>query len=631
MNVLPASLRGSVAPLDHVTWPITPYQDESLPGYVARTCHHNGLWSTKTLTEDAGIRSSKGVGHLPRLSSGLGSLPTLLAVEETWLETRRHLGDRGQRVNFHGAALRRVHFDYSTVSVVPTAMHERGYHREIWLISTISACSNTGELLASSCPHADCGQPINWLNSKGVAQCANQACDTWSLGCPVESVPDETRAGLALASNLVAPSAAANATAVVALPVALQKENRGDLFDLGWVLGCLDNDDGPRAVMSPKYLSALERAKTLARGAIRMTTWPDCLINLFGDCARQKEPGKAIMHSLKTIQTVVRKRATFGRVASILDEELPGITTGAFSAVIGKRIGLLTATEFSRVACLKTSQMAEVQRAGFFPRILLSGGERDIALFSPNDAQDTRNRVKGRVAAQSFASMTGLGIDAIEMLVADRRLHVHDDALVQLLWPEAHLEPSTANALRESLCAVISHDAPPPGAVELSVALRGCATGEKPWPAIVNAVLARKIRLYYKGGRALDVRGCLVSPMDAKKIQGLRVSGRPDNVRSEWLCEADAREKLAVTGACLRALVDHGKLSSSGAFSGMTYLRCELDAHCAEYVSSLELRAKLGLGRRDLNATLQAVGLQADAHGFVHRGEARAKLGLSSV
>ena len=86
-----------------------------------------------------------------------------------------------------------------------------------------------------------------------------------------------------------------------------------------------------------------------------------------------------------------------------------------------------------------------------------------------------------------------------------------------------------------------------------------------------------------------------------------------------------------MTGACLRALVDHGRLTSSGAFSGRTYLRSELNVFRDEWVSSLELRAKLDLGRRDLTATLHAVGLRTDRDGFVRREIASAKLGHSSI
>lgn len=87
--------QGTVLP--HVTWPLVPEADESLVGFVARTCHHNGLWNAKPLMDDVGLRVSRGIGHLPRVAADLTGLATVLAVDVEWVEERRQGSARSPR------------------------------------------------------------------------------------------------------------------------------------------------------------------------------------------------------------------------------------------------------------------------------------------------------------------------------------------------------------------------------------------------------------------------------------------------------------------------------------------------------------------------------------------------------
>lgn len=509
-------------------------------------------------------------------------------------------------------------------------MVKQGYHREIWHVFTLAACATSGELLVEACQQAG-GKGFGWSGHRWMGRCADPDCRGTAASLRPATVPEADRPGLALAAALVHPSTSINRTALASLPESLRQENRGDLFELAWLLGCLDHTEGSKAIMSPADFSPVPRSEMLARGAARMLTWPSCLADVLRRSAEGNEASTSVKRVVETVQAIVRKPMTFGRPATLLAAELEGISTNAFSAVVGQQLGLLTATEFSRVTGLKNSKMAVLQRSDHLPRVLFSEGGRDIALFSPSDATDVRRRIGNRLPAQVFGSETGLGIDAVKLLVGEKVLSLADDPIIQALWPEPHLDPADATDLRERITRNLKRDPAPDGSVKLSAALHGCPAGYKPWPAIIEALLAGRLSLHHSGKKKLDVRSCLISQQDMRTLHSLRLSSACPDTRSEWLSEADARERLSTTGRRLRSLVEAKRLSTSGSFSGLTYRRSEIDAIAAAWVSTLELQAKLGISWRDLSTILRAARLIVDEHRLVPRDAAREKLGLPLV
>lgn len=638
MSRLAATFGGAVPILPHVTWPIIPHDGESLVGFTVRTCAHNGLWNPSVLVADAGIRLPKGVGHLPRVSRNLLDLAKLLDIDPDWVERRRHRsmdergGRKGSFVDFHGATLRRVHLQYDSPRIAPTAMCQQKYHREIWHVVTLPACGFTGELLVEACEQPGCGKALAWAGTGGIGQCSDPHCTGTISNLVSRTLADAVRPDLALAAALIHPALGVSANALASLPECLQQENRGDLFELLWLLGCLNFAQGQKAIESPVAISPEEKCIVLARGAEMLLTWPSCVATALRRSVAEHDHDASVKRMVATLQAIVRKPMTFGRPAALLAAELDGISSNAFSAIVGQHLGLLTATEFARLAGIKNSQMAVLQRSTHLPRVLFSEGGRDIALFSPLDADDVRRRIKDRLPLQQFGSETGLGIDAVELLVGKNVLSLAIDPIIQALWPEPHLDRLIATDLLERITSKLKRDITTDDFSNLGAALHGCHRGDKPWPAIIDALLTGRLSLHHARPRKLNIRLCLISPHDVKTLHRLRAAGARCANRSKWLSEADARERLSTTSSRLRALAKTERLTFSGSYSGLTYLRSEIDAIAKVWVSTLELQAKLGLNlRRDLSATLSAAKLVADEYGLVLRSAARQTLGLSNV
>lgn len=637
MNVISALFASGCPTLSHVTWPISPHHDESLAGFTDRTCDHNGLWDPSVLIADAGLRLQRGFGHLARVTCELSAIATLLKVDPTWVENHRHRttnekrGGQGMLIDFHGATLRRAHLDYLLRRVVPTAIQEKAYHRDIWHVFTLPACATSGEFLVESCQQPGCGKDLEWSGHRRIGCCTNSDCEGTAASLTPTTVPNAHRSGLALAGALIHPSASVHSAITASLPEVLRSENRGDLFDLAWMLGCLNHSEGLKAVTSPASFSPMIRSEVLARGADRILTWPGCV----SDALRESADGDCADTSVKLVveilRAIVRKPKTFGRPAILLAEMLNGISTNSASTVVGHQLGLLSATKFAHAIGIDNSQMATLQRSTHVSRVLLSKGSRDIALFSPSDAEDVRHRIKSRLPAQAFASETGLGIDAVELLVNDGTLPLADDPVLHAIWPEAHLQPAAAAIMKDRITKKMRGGPAPVGSVKLSTALYGCPAGDKPWPAIIQSLITGRLILHRPNTKKLDIRSCLVSPEGLQTVHSLRLSRNCPKTRSEWLSEVDVRERLSTSSRNLRSLLAANELSTSGLFNGLTYQRSQIDAFTALNVSTLELRAKLGMGRADLSATLRGAKLLVDQHGFVPRIKAREKFGLHII
>ncbi|MBB5711874.1 hypothetical protein FHT02_003126 [Sphingomonas xinjiangensis] len=632
MSTLANVFGGGADILPHVTWPIIPRDRESLAGFTDRTCNHNALPSP-VLLADAGARLPKGLGYLARSSRNLASLATLLNVDASWVEDRRHTsvkdsaGGHHLSINFHGAKLRRVHLDYSVRRVAPTAIEEDCYHREIWHVFTLGACAATGELLVEACQRPDCGKPFGWSGHRSVGSCADPECEATAASLTAAVIRETIRASFNLAAALVDPAARVNRSALESLPKSLQAENRGDLFELAWLLGCLDHIQGPKAIMSPALFAPATRCEVLARGTDRLMAWPECLDELLRGCALGVGHDTSLKLIVKTVQTIIRQQTTFGRSSILIGARFERISTNSFSSVVGQHLTMLTATQFVKSAGLTSSGMAVMRRSTHLPRVLFSEGARDIALFSPADAADIRTRAKSRLSVRAFAADSGLGIDAIELLIGENILSKALDPIVEALWPEPHLDRVIADALWERITQRVRRDPAPVGSVPLSIALHGCPAGEKPWPSIIGAMLAGRLNLHHTDKGKLNFRSCLISRPDARLLQTLRLSRACPVPRSEWMNEPDARERLSTTGHSLRSLAAAGRLTKSGSFSGQTYRRSEINEIAAAWVSTLELQAKLGqTSRRELSRILATVGLVADEHRLVSRVAAREKL-----
>lgn len=635
-----ASLSSAHAVLPHVTWPCEPIEGiarESLVGLLFRTADWNAIRKPSVLLTDAGLPPHQRVGSIARTSAPLSDLATVMAVPEDWVAGRRHahVGTSEPRsvarIDFGGAALREAHLDYRTRRYSPSALRESSHHREIWHVATIPLCIESGELLQDVCPDEACARPLVWTRTRGMSRCSHPSCNArldGSAGTPVD--PRHAPAAIACAA-LVHGSPGIHGPAIAALPEALRHENRGDLFELAWILGCLDDPDCASVVATPTALDPERRCAALARGHERLLAWPRCVEEMLRNGMGSDAEAASTPSVVKAIRRVIAREATFGRAAALLKQVLDGATGPAMMTAVGRIMGMVTTRGLSELAGIERSDIRRLRHAGLIEHVAFRDGQRTSALYHPDVGIRIREGNRRRIDARAAATRLGMSVDGIYDLVSAGLLEREDDPIIRFLWPHPHVTPDSMAALVERLERCIPIEEPDGGRITLRMGLRACAGPDKPWSATVGSILAGDLEMTRRRGGRLDVRDCLMLPSSIVRLAKLRMV-RPDPTlgdRPEWISDADAWDRLGCGSLGLRHLVRSEQLSSSGRHDGATFLRSDVDALQARLVHTCELRARLGLFRQGLvEKLLASEGLVPDRGGFLDRTATCRALGL---
>jgi TniQ len=215
--------------------PTSPFDDESLMGFVARACDRNGyphirhaLKLAGTNVHHASFVARDTEGDLRRLSEFFG------CSEEDW-RSRVHGKIAGMRgfSDFFGIPLRQYFREPKIRRISPAALRESPHHRAVWQIKPFHYCPTTSELLISTCPNPECERTLTWNATYGVPYCefcvgadAEPAVDLRSLQPPKLGADD--REIYSTVAELVNPHVADEAVVNPGLP----GWPRWELFDL---------------------------------------------------------------------------------------------------------------------------------------------------------------------------------------------------------------------------------------------------------------------------------------------------------------------------------------------------------------------------------------------------------------
>jgi hypothetical protein len=151
--------------------PTTPFDDESLLGFIARACDRNGHPHIRHALQLAGCNVHRS-GFVARDSDGdhRGLAAFFGCSEEAW-RRRVHTKIDGMRgfSDYFGIPLRQYFRDPKIRRVSPAALRESTYHRAIWQIKPLLYCPVSGELLVFECP--TCSRTLTWCTTYGVEHC----------------------------------------------------------------------------------------------------------------------------------------------------------------------------------------------------------------------------------------------------------------------------------------------------------------------------------------------------------------------------------------------------------------------------------------------------------------------------
>lgn len=612
---VPFRISAPVAMLETVCWPVEPFDDESIPSLVVRSGDHNAIRRTGKLLVDAGLPVHQRCGSLAISSHPLNGLAVRLAVDAEWVNARRHSvlqpgnGVSGV-IDFHGASLRWAHLNYTVRPWAAGALAASPYVRERWVIATLPVDLGTFEVLSTRCPQPACGKSLGWIYTRGIDTCEH--CGTSLSESKSVLVPYELRAALKRASDLIHPDRSVNQAAAQTLPPALREVNRGDVFELAWLLGCVATNVEASSVVQPQELDPMMRLRAVALGFDLLDAWPKSTFEIIRSEV-DNDRGDVILAMWLGYKKVLRKKGTFGVAGRLLAEAVDQLTSNAGMTALADGVGYMTAMQFSEAAGIQRSDLVKLRDAELLDAVVVrKTRERSYTLYPKSVAEELRSKLLTRLTLREAATRLGVSIDGIEALIAAGELEAEDDPILKILFVERHVTPRSVDLLYHRLDRRLLPAAEGPRRT-LARALHGIPQSRKPWLAIVYAVLKGELELHRGGERQL-LRSSKVPDTSLPAVRAMRSVQIPgEDLTPALINEEEARERLNCSWRQLRALTRDGTLQSSGKFTGQTFRTSQVDEIARARISASESSQRaMALSPRCVTALLHKGGLLHD-------------------
>jgi hypothetical protein len=617
--------------LPHVAWPVEPLEDESLAGLLLRSASHNAISRPSILTTDAGLPSHQRIGSIAASGHPLRGLADMLAVDAMWVEEHRHpilstaRGGNAKTVLFHGATIRRAHLEEGVRLFSSAALADSPHHREAWHIASLPVDVPTWTMLTDRCPHEDCGRTLGWTRTKGVAICEHcMGALTSAEGFPV---PEDWRQWVAIAAGILSRDQVAQEAAIRKLPATLHMWDRGDIHELAWLLGLASDDEFETASVDPTVIQPARRLIAIGRGYELLSAWPASFASMVKSAIEADPAGGVVTTLVSRLRGAMKRSSTFGRAAQALSEALGTFHTNSFATTMGRAIGHYTTRGFSTATGISRSDIRSLRRAGLIKMLVLRDKRRTMALYPPSQVELVQTSTRSRQTLRTSARRLGIGVDAVLALISTGQLRPADDLITRHLQEEPQVDLASLDELVERLEDVLIT----PNATRtltIRVAYRRLPGCEKPWPALIAAVLGKSIRLHRNATESLSLRDCRISHRDLTKLDRLARHDYSATVASPWISDHDAWERLNCGMRNLRHLVRTDMLESSGRLNGQTFLRSDVDRLASELICVPEIKARLAESGMWIEPHLAEHGLVPDHGGFLPRTLTEGKLGL---
>lgn len=330
--------------------PVVPYPDESLAGLVVRDAERFRLSNPMRLFVRIGA-SRQGVASFVAShwsADRRERLRVLLSLEEAVLARMENAATRPGYLRVLGEPLHGALVTLPFRRFCPDCLDEACYHRQVWDILPLDACTRHGKRLVCDCPA--CGKTLTW-DSGVLHRCSSPDCRhdlRRATGVPVEVGALDAMAGFERAFVDGSP-----------LDFGPAGMPTGELLRLACCLGLFSAvPDSTGRLPAELEREDFARGLVLRAGRAALEDWPRGFEELLDRLrsARDRRPGRAGL------------RKSFGRMATWV-QGITGASFGtavvdAFNAYVARQPDLATrAVEVSRLRAAEPIQARRVTAA----------------------------------------------------------------------------------------------------------------------------------------------------------------------------------------------------------------------------------------------------------------------------
>jgi transposase len=550
-----------------------PFPDESLFGFLTRALSHTAIRSLRRLLQmaDAAKPNALAVAttltnpdEIARIAYLFGCEPNDLGSRTYAIGTLDH--STTETIEFFGTKIRAQYREAKVRRVSPRALEIAPYHRAIWEVRPFCFDPATRENLLDSCPV--CQRKLGWHRAHRPYHCdwchderGLPNVDLRDYPQPVVEIDDFE--ALDFVTGLVDPDLERKSAARKSLPARWLSFSNSDLFETVMALGSgltLDpagsanaqgrtkrNDEFSR--LTPEILALAGRAviggdKGFAALADRYRADMKKRPGFYG---RRKELGALAYltydrHLSPEIRSLLR---------DIVDANMR-LTSRYHALRKGGEAddSSLAIKRLAREYKVRPSILRRLSKSGYVTVSRSKDAKRSPVRMMVGEILPLLAQMKDAIGENEAAGLLGLPLHVLPGL-AERGL------LDRLAGPVLGLVPGNAGYTRSSVDRLLESlwrragATSPRSATPLIIAARSIRSGEVPWGAIINAILAGEIEIFVHPAGRKSIRYSLaVSDVQAFADAARRhLRGSDDAAPPEWIGNATAAEVLKVTEA----------------------------------------------------------------------------------
>lgn len=616
--------------------------DEHLAGALCRATAANGRRFPSEVLALVDIETLHPASIAATLDEmDAAAIAELLGTEVASLRRATHpIADDG-RCLFFGTSIRTKHREGPVRRVSPRGLANAPYIRAMWQLRPIGFDPRTKELLISDCPV--CGAGLGFSRTYGVCFCdrcarnddlgfVQPAVDLRDFPQPLVEIED--MAALDFVTGLVDPDPTVRERFAPALDDDLTGLDRGEIFDLCMaIVGVLDQDP-KRAVTSPakpttrsdyERLFTPERLAEAGRIIMGWRTGFDGLCERARATAHDRPGFYGIKSELGQVYALTVDRTLTENVRKVVREAVLRNMATSSAGVTVRR------TEHRGRTDLITSQQA-AERFGI--RLKLFQRLAKTPELTHHRAPGTK---KGPVlfVAEEIAALAALRADLESSSSVGLRLGIPNGAVAQLAQAgliekvtgpvlltvvgKNQYRRSTVDALIRDIEAKIGSGPTGSFHIRLSKAMYRMPAGEKPWVALVQAVLAGRLAVFEVEGRLSATMIKLAASSFEEVVAAVASEAGMKDAVEPMVTRAEAADILGITVATVIGLIDADLLPLHG--SGVCNLRrADVVRVARTYISTAEASRLIGVGYRWVRGKLAEHGIHPVAELSEHRG-----------
>ncbi|MGR3398422.1 MAG: hypothetical protein ACU0CL_05125, partial [Paracoccus sp. (in: a-proteobacteria)] len=493
--------------------------DEHLAGALCRATAANGRRFPSEVLALVDIETLHPASIAATLDEmDAAAIAELLGTEVASLRRATHpIADDG-RCLFFGTSIRTKHREGPVRRVSPRGLANAPYIRAMWQLRPIGFDPRTKELLISDCPV--CGAGLGFSRTYGVCFCdrcarnddlgfVQPAVDLRDFPQPLVEIED--MAALDFVTGLVDPDPTVRERFAPALDDDLTGLDRGEIFDLCMAIVGVLNQDPKRAVTSPakpttrsdyERLYTPERLAEAGRIIMGWRTGFDGLCERARATAHDRPGFYGIKSELGQVYALTVDRTLTENVRKVVREAvLRNMATSSADIAVRRtehrgRTDLITSQQASDRFGIALKLFQRLAKTPELTHHRASGTKKGPVLFAVDEIAALAALRGDLESASSVGLRLGIPNGAVSQLAQAGLIEKVTGPVLLTVVGKNQYRRSTVDALIRDIEAKIGSGATGSFHIRLSKAMYRMPAGEKPWVALVKAVLAGRLAVF---------------------------------------------------------------------------------------------------------------------------------------